>query len=154
MAGKSSAAARLVLIKWAAMDNQRLLSLAIRWPLLAIAVWVAAEIVGGIYLRGWESALIVAAMLGLLNIYVRPALTMLTLPLTFFTLGLFLIVINAILLGLTSLVAGWFGFIHFEVNSFGAALLGAIIISLVNMMIAVFVRPDSIARELTGRGGY
>jgi putative membrane protein len=132
------------------MSNQRILSLAIRWLILAFAVWVAAEIVGGIYLEGWKSALLVAAILGLLNLYVRPVLTLLTLPFTIVTLGLFLIIVNAILLGLTSWVAGWFDGIHFHVDGFGAAVLGAIIISLVNVVVGIFVRPDSIARDLTG----
>ncbi len=134
------------------MSNTRALSLVIRWLILAFAVWVAAKIVGGLYLEGWKSALIVAAILGLLNLYVRPVLTILTLPLTILTLGLFLIMVNAILLGLTSWVASWFSGIHFHVHGFGAALFGAIIISLMNIAVGIFVKPDSIARDLTG--GY
>jgi putative membrane protein len=114
--------------------------LLIRWLMLAFAVWVAAEVVSGIHLEGIWSILAVAAILGLLNIYLRPLLFMVSIPLTMLTLGLFIIVINAILLGLTDLLADVFG-LRFAVDGIGAALLGAVVISLVNMLLTVFLRP-------------
>jgi putative membrane protein len=133
------------------MDSTRLISLLVRWLMLAIAVWVAAELVEGIHLEGWESTLIVAAILGLLNLYVKPILLILSLPLTVLTLGLFLIVINAILLGLTDLIANVFEEIRFSVEDVGAALLGALIISLVSIILSWFIDPDRIAADFGGR---
>ena len=84
--------------------------------------------------------LAVAAILGLLNLYLRPLLFWLWLPFTIITLGLFIVVINAILLGVTDWVAGIFD-LRFAVDSIGAALLGALVISLVNMLLSAFIRP-------------
>ena len=105
-------------------STERAIALLIRWLLLAAGVWVAAKLIGGIHLSGWQSTLIVAAILGVLNLYVRPALDLIALPLTVITLGLFLLVINAALLLLTSWIAGHFHSIHFHVDGFGSALLG------------------------------
>ena len=65
-------------------------TLLIRWLMLAAAVWVAAEIVSGMYLEGLVSTLVVAAILGLLNLYLRPILVLFSLPFTIITLGLFI----------------------------------------------------------------
>src|SRR5215211_3653413 len=100
------------------MGNDRLVSLLIRWLLLALSVWVAAELVRGIHLQGVTSTLIVALILGLLNLYLRPILFILSLPLTIMTLGLFIVVLNAVLLGLTSWIAEGLDFVHFHVDSF------------------------------------
>jgi putative membrane protein len=115
-------------------------ALIIRWLMLAFSVWVAAEVVAGIHLEGLASILAVAAILGLLNLYLRPVLFLFSLPFTVVTLGLFVVVINAALLGLTDWVGGFFD-LRFAVDSVGAALLGALVISLVNLMLSVFLRP-------------
>ena len=125
--------------------SKRLAELAIRWLLLAAAVWVAAELLSGIELEGLESTLIVAAILGVLNLYLKPVLMFLTLPLTLVTLGLFIIVINAILLGITDWIAGKIDGINFEVETIGAALLGALIISLVSMLLDSVIKPARFA---------
>jgi putative membrane protein len=127
------------------------LSLAIRWLMLAIAVWVAAELIDGIHLQGWVSTLAVAAILGLLNLYLRPILFLLSLPVTTVTFGLFIIVVNAILLGLADWLANIFDDIHFEVDGVGATLLGAVVISFVSLILGWFIDPDQIARRLTRR---
>ena len=116
-------------------------SLVVRWLILAASVWVAAELVEGIEIEGLASTLAVAAILGLLNLYVRPALVMLTLPLTIVTFGLFLIIVNALLLGIADWLAGLIDEVRFEVDTAGAALLGAVIISLVSMLLNSLVRP-------------
>jgi putative membrane protein len=133
------------------MSTGRAISLVIRWLLLSFAVWVAAELVEGIRYDGWDSILVVALILGLLNLYIRPVVSLLALPLTILTLGIFLLVINALLLGLASWIAGMFSGIDFHVDDFWAALLGAIVISIVGMLAGIFVNPDRIARDLTGR---
>lgn len=132
------------------MSTTHLISLLVRWLMLSLAVWVAAEIVPGIHLDGWQSTLIVAAILGLLNLYVKPVLFVLSLPFTILTLGLFLIVLNAIMLGLADWIANISDDIRFEVDGFWAAWFGAVIISLVNLIAGIFVKPDRIARKLTG----
>lgn len=134
------------------MSTTRMISLLLRWLTLSLAVWVAAEVVPGIHLEGWQSTLIVAAILGLLNTYVKPVLFLLSLPVTIITLGLFLIVLNAIMLGLADWVANISDDIRFDVEGFWAALFGAVIISLVNVVVGIFVKPDRIARKLSG--GY
>lgn len=134
----------------ASMSTHRLLSLLIRWLLLAFAVWAAAEVLPGIHLEGWKSTFAVALILGLLNLYVRPVLVFLSLPATLLTLGLFVILINAALLGLTSWVAGHIDSVHFHVDDVGDAILGAIIISLVSMLASRLVNADRIARRLSG----
>ena len=134
------------------MSTTSLMTLLIRWLMLSLAVWVAAIIVPGIHLEGWQSTLIVAAILGLLNTYVKPILFLLSLPFTIITLGLFLVVLNALMLGLADLVANISSDIRFDVDGIWAAIFGALIISFVNVVLSIFIKPDRIARSLTG--GY
>jgi putative membrane protein len=134
------------------MTRLGLTTLALRWLMLAFAVWVAAELIEGIHLDGWESTLLVAAILGLLNLYLRPILVFFSIPATILTLGLFLVVINALLLGLTDVIASLFDFIHFDVDDVGAALLGAVVVSLVGLVLGKVIDVDRVARNLTG--GY
>lgn len=131
------------------MSTERMISLAIRWVLLSFAVWVAAEVVGGISHGGWDDIFVVALLLGLINLYIRPFLTFISLPLTLLTLGFFLLVLNAAFLGLAPWIAGWVN-VQFHVEDFWAALFGAILISIVSMIVGLFIKPDRIARELTG----
>lgn len=112
----------------------------------ALALWAAASIVDGITVTGTDTTdqvitlLIVALIFGVVNAVVKPLLTLLSLPAVILTLGLFLIVINAVVL----LLVGWFAGVFslpFEVESFWAAVLGAIVISIVSFLIDV-VLPD------------
>jgi putative membrane protein len=79
----------------------------------------------GVSVAGFTTALIVAVVLGLLNIFIKPILVVLTLPVTFVTLGLFLLVINAIIIILCDAIVGGFG-----VDSFLTALFFSVILSL------------------------
>jgi putative membrane protein len=126
------------------LDRANWLALLVRWLMLAFSVWVAAEVVGGIELEGIPSILAVAAILGLFNLYLRPFLFIVSLPFTIVTLGLFIIVINAILLGLTDWVGNLID-LRFSVDGVWSALLGALVISLVNMMLTVFLRPKPVS---------
>ena len=104
-----------------------LMGFIIRFVLVVLGIWLAAQIVPGIEVRSTGSALAAAAILALLNAIIRPIAVILTLPLTILTLGLFLFVINALMLWLTS------AFLHgFVVTNFLAALLGSIVISAVS----------------------
>jgi putative membrane protein len=105
------------------------MSLILRWLLNTIALFVVAYIVPNFYYRDLVSLAIAALVLGLLNALVRPILFVLTLPLTIVTLGLFLFVLNAIMLELTAwLVPG------FDIDGFGWAIVGAIVLTLVSLV--------------------
>jgi putative membrane protein len=101
------------------------------WILNAVALLVVAYIVPGITVASFGSALVAALVLGLLNTLVKPLLILLTLPITIVTLGLFLLVLNALLFWFAgSILKG------FSVNGFWWAVLGAIIYSLVSGLLS------------------
>jgi putative membrane protein len=133
---------------WSGGSPERLVELVVRWLILSLAVWVAASLVSGIRLAGWQSTLAIALILGLLNLYVRPLLVALSLPITVLTLGLFLIVINAGLLYFASWLVERTGHVNFRVDGFGAALLGALVISAVSFLAGIFINPRAVARTL------
>jgi putative membrane protein len=108
--------------------------IALRWLVLTLAIMVAAYLIRGIAVKGFPSALLAAAMLGILNAFFRPILIILTLPINILTLGLFTFVINAILLMMASGVIG-----GFEVQGFWPALLGSLIISIISWLLSSFV---------------
>lgn len=130
---------------------QRLVAFLIDWLILALAVWVAAEIVPGIHLEGLKSTLLVAGILGLLNTLLKPAIMTLTVPLTMLTLGLFVVLVNTLLLALTDWIANGISGINFEIGGFFDALLGAVIISLVTFIVGRFVDSRRIAGDLAPR---
>jgi putative membrane protein len=100
-----------------------------RWLVNTLAVLVAAHLVRGISYDSFTGLLIASLVLGVLNAFLRPLLLLLSLPLLFFSLGLFVLVINAFLL----YFVGWL-VKSFHVNSFGAAFWGALVVSLVSML--------------------
>lgn len=101
----------------------------IRIALGALALLLVAEVVPGIEVTGLVPALLAAAVLGVLNGFVRPVLVILTLPITIVTLGLFVFVINAALfLFAASFISG------FSVSGFWIALLGSLLVSVVTTL--------------------
>ena len=103
--------------------------LLLRWLLNTLALFVVVYLVPNFYARDWVALAIAALVLGLLNAIVRPILFVLTLPLTIVTLGLFLLILNAIMLEITdAIVPG------FEIDGFGWAIVGAIVLSLVSLV--------------------
>jgi putative membrane protein len=100
----------------------------------ALAIWLATEIVPGIEARSVTVVLAAALVLGLVNAIVRPVLLVLTLPLTLVTLGLFLFVLNAVCLWLTSVVVP-----GFDVRGFWPALWGALVVSALSWVVNGFV---------------
>jgi len=110
--------------------------LLLTWILSAIAVWIVAQIVPGISLRGPVAALIAALAIGFINATIGLVLKVITFPLTLITLGLFWFVINALMLELASAVVP-----GFRVRGFGAAFIGAILLSLVNLLLKWMVLP-------------
>ena len=101
------------------------------WILNAVALLVVAYLLPGIKVASFGSALIAALVLGLLNALVKPVLVLLTLPITVVTLGLFLLVLNALLFWFAgSILKG------FQVSGFWAAVIGALVYSLVAGLLA------------------
>lgn len=93
----------------------------------ALALLIVARLVPGIEVLGLYPAIIAALILGLLNVFIKPVIVVLTLPLTIVTLGLFIFVINGFLFWFTaSFIDG------FTVTSFAAAFIGALIVSIIS----------------------
>lgn len=117
----------------------------IRIVLNAVAVWVATLIVGGVDVTARTTAgeigtvLVVGAIFGLVNAVLKPIAQLLSLPLIILTLGLFVLVVNALLFWLTAAVSNWLG-APFEVDGFWAAFWGAIVVSLVSWLLSIVVR--------------
>lgn len=110
--------------------------LLLTWVVSAIAVWIVAQIVPGVSVHGPVAALIAALVIGFINATIGLVLKVITFPLTLITLGLFWFVINALMLELASgLVPG------FHVRGFGAAFVGAILLSIVNLLLKWMVLP-------------
>ena len=109
----------------------------------AATIAIAAALIPGIELTGVGPALIAGLVLGVVNAIVRPILFVLTLPLTLMTLGLFLFVLNAICLWLTSvLVPG------FAIRGFGSAFLGSLVVSAVSWVLTAFVSDSGRLRRM------
>ncbi|MBO9514142.1 MAG: phage holin family protein [Variovorax sp.] len=106
----------------------------ITWAITALSLWVASYLFKGIRFEGAGSVIIAALLLGFANAIVRPLLIVLTLPLTVLTFGLFLLVINALVLLLVSaLVRG------FKVSGFWTALFASIFISILSFLISATI---------------
>lgn len=105
----------------------------------AAAMWVAVQIVPGLDFSGdiWK-LLLVAFIFGVINAFIRPILLIFTLPITIMTLGLFLLVINALLLLLTGVISAELD-LGFTVADFFAALLGSIVISIVGLVLSMLI---------------
>lgn len=116
----------------------------LRWFVSALAIAIVAWLLPGIHAGGGTSGaitvLVTAAFLGLVNAFVKPILTLLSCPLVLLTLGLFLLIINAAMLMLASALSGAVGY-KLEVDGWGAALWGSILISIVTWFLSLFL-PD------------
>ena len=108
----------------------------IRLAICAFGLWIASKLVPGFTIEGTSTLVFAAFLLGLVNAVVRPLIVLLTLPLTLVTLGLFLLVVNAAMLGIVAwLLDG------FRLASFGSALLGSIVVSLTGWVASWWVGP-------------
>lgn len=118
------------------------MKLLIRWIIVACSLFVAAWLVPGIRVEGnaWLIFTVMAVILGLVNAIIRPILALLTCSLIILTLGLFVLVINALTLWLASAIAvNWFH-VGFYVDGFWAAFLGALIVSIVSVILSAILR--------------
>lgn len=111
-------------------------SFVLHWIVLALALWFAGQLVPGVSLESYTALAVGAIVLSVVNSVVRPVLTILTLPLTVLTLGLFYLVVNGIAFGLAAaLVPG------FRVSSFLAAIAGAFVTGVVGWILGMVLAP-------------
>jgi len=111
-----------------------MLILLVNWILSAVSLIIAAHVIPGFSIKGFGSALIAAIVIGFINATFGLILKILTIPISILTFGLFLLVINAIMIQLSSkLVAG------FDVNGFLPAFFGSIVLSILNMILKSLV---------------
>lgn len=106
------------------------LRLLLNWILSAIALWIVSHVIHGFHVNGVTAALIAALVIGFVNATLGAFLKLVTFPLTVVTLGIFWLVINAAMIELASAIVR-----GFHVDSFGAAFWGAIVLSVVNMLL-------------------
>ncbi len=115
------------------VGNAHMRRFLIHWLTIAVALGVAAWTVPGVHVSSFAALLVAALVLGFVNAIVKPILLVLTFPITVLTLGLFYFVVNGAAFALTTvLVPG------FQVDSFGWAILGALVVSLVSWFIGAF----------------
>jgi putative membrane protein len=107
------------------------------WLGTTVALLITAHIVPGFFIKNLVAALVAAIMIGLVNAIIRPILSVLTFPITLLTFGLFTFVINAFTLWIASTLTPRE---LFTISSFGAALLGSIVLALVSSIINYFLR--------------
>ena len=103
----------------------------------ALGLWIASRIVPGIHISSWQSLALCALLLGVINAIVRPIVVFFTLPFTIITLGLFLLVVNGLMLGLAAMFFRGVG-----VHGLWAAILGALVISITSWIGSVVLGGD------------
>jgi putative membrane protein len=108
----------------------------LRLATVALGLWLASELVPGLEVRSGWTLILSALLLGIVNAFVRPVAVILTLPLSILTLGFFLLVINAGMLGLVALLLD-----GFSISGFWSALFGSVIISVVGWLASWFIGP-------------
>jgi len=117
--------------------NQMMGRLLIKWLCLTGAVLFAAYVIDGISVTDFFSAIVAAAVLGILNMFFRPLLLILTLPINVMSLGLFTFIINAFMLKMASgLISG------FTVTGFWTAIFGSLLISLANWVLTAMIQEN------------
>ena len=114
-----------------------MLGFLLRWSINLLALVTAAVLIKGIRIQSIEMGILAAGILGIVNAVIRPIVLVLTLPINLLTLGLFTLVINAAMLMLVSMVVP-----GFVIESFAAAFLGALIVSVVSWTLNIFVGGD------------
>jgi putative membrane protein len=124
-----------------------LLNFALQTVINAVALWVAAWAIPGITFGGGSSGqvvktvLVVALIFGIVNALIKPILKLITLPLIILTLGLFVFIVNALVLQLTSWLAGRFDLAFHVQHFFWDAVFGALIVTFVSMLLS-FIKTD------------
>jgi putative membrane protein len=123
----------------------------LRWAINAVAIFLAIRFVPGISLQsGLMSVIWLALILGLMNAFLRPLLTLLTCPLIIVTLGLFTLLINTFLFWLTGQVGQIIG-IHITINGFWPAFLGGLVVSVVSVVMTLILKDEMKGRHFQGK---
>ena len=120
------------------------MKLLLRWLITTLSLFAAAKLVPGIHVGSdaWSAFAVMAIILGLVNAIVRPILKLLSCPLIILTLGLFILVINGVTLLLASMIASsWFN-VNFHIDGFMSAFLGALIVSIVSVVLTALLRDE------------
>jgi len=107
-----------------------------RWIVATIAIYLVQLILPGLHIDDFATAILAGLALGFLNAFVRPIIIFLTLPATIFSLGLFILVINALMLYLVGVME------IMQVDSFGWAFLGALLISIISSVLNGLIFPE------------
>lgn len=107
------------------------MDLVIQWIILALAVMLTAWIIPGIVVTNFQTAMIAALVIALVNVFIRPAILLLLLPINILTLGLSVLVVNALLLMFVAHVVS-----GVSINNFWSAFFGAIVLSLLTVFIS------------------
>lgn len=107
-----------------------LVHILVSWLLSAVALWLVAQMVPGIQLRGFGDAMIATAVIAIVNALIGPILRFLSFPLVILTLGLFLLVINALLLKLASLFTP-----GFKIRGFFSAVIGSLVLTVLTWLL-------------------
>ncbi len=116
------------------------MKLLIHWIISAVIILVLAYVIPGVTVTGFMAALAAALVIGLVNIFIRPLVVLLTLPVTILTLGLFALVINTLMVMLAAwIVPG------FDIASFWWALVFSIVLGIVNMLFRTSEHPTATA---------
>jgi len=114
----------------------------VRAVFAALGLWLASAIVPGVSVDNTGTLIVAAVLLGLVNAFVRPVVFILTLPLTIVTLGLFLLVVNAAMIGLVAMLLG-----GFHVDGLIAGVMAAVVTGVVSWIGSMIVRGDDRERR-------
>lgn len=117
-----------------------MLSLLLSWFLSAVVLLLVSKVLPGVYIDTLLTALLAALVIGLINTFIKPILSLLTLPINWITLGLFAFVLNALMFWLAaSIVPG------FEVSNFWSALLGSLVLAVITSLLTNLQMPRSVS---------
>jgi putative membrane protein len=127
---------------------QQLRSVILKWLITSLAIFAAIYLVPGIHFTGpgWQLG-IIAAIFSIVNLLLRPILTLITCPMIILTLGLFSVAINALMLMLTANVAIYLG-IEYSIDSFTAAFIGALVISFTSLILNMLAGEGNVRVEV------
>jgi putative membrane protein len=121
--------------------------LILRGLVAAAALWLAAHFVHGVHAESWKAYIAAGLLLGVVNAFVRPLVTLLTLPITIITLGLFLLVVNGLMVLLVSWILGHFAGWHFHVGGIVNAILVTIIVWICSLIANMVIGGDEVGRR-------
>ena len=109
-----------------------MVELLVHFLITAALLLLMARMVSGVEVEGWGAAFLGAVVMGLVNAFVRPVMVILTIPITLVTFGLFLLIVNALMLWLVATIVP-----GVKVKGFGPALLGSLVLSVLNFLVAL-----------------